>query len=106
MLKAVETVLVVLLAVGIYGGVPALMLWGWARWFGRTQPRTVPVILSLIGFTLATASGLLAVSSGLYAHAISAIQSAPQLTKTRPKCATSRMATVPTAISRWGMRRV
>jgi hypothetical protein len=29
MLKAVETVLVVLLAVGIYGGVPALMLWGW-----------------------------------------------------------------------------
>ncbi len=70
MLKAVETVLVVLLAVGIYGGVPALTLWGWARWFGRTQPRTVPVILSLIGFTLATASGLLAVSSVLYAHAI------------------------------------
>jgi hypothetical protein len=70
MLKAVETVLVVLLAVGIYGAVPALMLWGWARWFGRTQPRTVPVILSLIGFTLATASGLLAVSSLVYAHAI------------------------------------
>jgi hypothetical protein len=52
MLKAVETVLVVLLAIGIYGGVPALMLWGWARSFGRTQPRTVPVILPLIGFTL------------------------------------------------------
>jgi len=44
--------------------------WGWARWFRRTQPRTVPAILSLIGFTLATASGLLAVSSVLYAHAI------------------------------------
>jgi hypothetical protein len=39
MLKAVESVLVVMLAaVGIYGGVPALMLWGWVRWFGRTQP--------------------------------------------------------------------
>jgi len=63
MLKAVEGVLVLLLAVAIYGGVPALMLWGWARWFRRTQPRTVPVILSLIGFALATASGLLAVSS-------------------------------------------
>jgi|SRR5215469_1175792 len=70
MLKAVEIVLAVFLVVGIYGGVPALMLWGWARWLGRTQPRTVPVILSLIGFTLATASGLLAVSSVVWAHSI------------------------------------
>ena len=53
MLKAVEGVLTVLLAVGIYGGVPALMLCGWARWFTRTQSRTVPVILSLIGLALA-----------------------------------------------------
>src|SRR5690348_16392668 len=68
--KAVEGVLAVLLAVGICGGVPALLLWGWARWFGRTQPRTVSVILSLIGFTLATTSGLLAVSSLVWAHAI------------------------------------
>ena len=56
MLKAIESVLAVLLAVGIYGGVPALMFWGWARWFTRTQSRTLPVILSLIGFALATAS--------------------------------------------------
>lgn len=46
------------------------LLWGWVRWFSRTQPRAVLAILSLIGFTLATASGLLAVSSVLYAHAI------------------------------------
>src|ERR1039458_305805 len=28
------------------------MIWGWVRWFRRTQPRTLPSILSLIGFTL------------------------------------------------------
>ena len=68
--KAVESVMVVLFAVGFYIGLPALMGWGWVRWFGRTQPRILPSIPSLIGLTLATASGLLAVSSVLYAHAI------------------------------------
>jgi hypothetical protein len=65
----IESVVVVLFAVGFYVGLPVLMFWGWVRWFRRTQPRTLPSILSLIGFTLATASGLLAVSSVLYAHA-------------------------------------
>jgi hypothetical protein len=46
------------------------MIWGWGCWFRLMQPRTLPSILSLIGFTLATASGLLAVSSVLYAHSI------------------------------------
>ena len=68
--KAVESVVVVLFAVGFYIGLPALMVWGWVRWFRRTQPRTLPVILSLIGLALATASGLLAVSSVLWAHSI------------------------------------
>ena len=67
--KAVESILVVVAALGFYAGLPALMIWGWARWFRRTQPRTLPPILSLIGFTFATASGLLGVSSVLYAHA-------------------------------------
>lgn len=67
---AIESVLLFLFAVGIYAGLPALMIWGWVRWFSRTRPRTLPAILSLIGFALATASGLLAVSSVLYAHAI------------------------------------
>jgi len=62
---ALESVVVVLFAVGVYVGLPALMIWGWVRWFRRTQPRTLPSILSLIGFTLATASGVLAVSSVL-----------------------------------------
>jgi hypothetical protein len=65
-----ESVLVVLVAVGFYLGLPALTIWGWTRWFTRTQARTLPVILSLIGFALATASGLLAVSSVVWAHAI------------------------------------
>lgn len=67
---ALESVVVVLFAVGVYVGLPVLIIWGWMRWFKRTQPRTLPSILSLIGFTLATASGVLAVSSVLYAHAI------------------------------------
>jgi hypothetical protein len=68
--KAVESVMVVLLAVGFYVGLPALMIWGWVRWSKRTQPRTLPSILSLVGFTLSTASGLLAISAMLYARAV------------------------------------
>ncbi len=68
--KAAESILVVLLAVGFYVGLPAVMIWGWVRWLKHKQPRTPFSILSLIGFALATASGLLAASSVLYAHAI------------------------------------
>ena len=68
--KVVESILAVLLVAGIYFGLPALMISGWVQWFRRKQPRTVSSILSLIAFILATASGLLAVSSALYAHAI------------------------------------
>lgn len=69
----VESVLMVLI-VGVYLALPVLMIWSWVRWSTRTQPRTLFSILSLIGFTLATASGLLAVSSLLYAHAIGGFQ--------------------------------
>ena len=68
--KVVESILAVLLVAGIYFGLPALMISGWVQWFRRKQPRTVSSILSLIAFILATASGLLAVSSAMYAHAI------------------------------------
>jgi hypothetical protein len=63
-------VLIVLFRVAFYGGVPALLIWGWSRWFRRAQPRSLPVVLSLLGFALATASALLAVSSVVWAHAI------------------------------------
>jgi len=65
-----QSVLLVLFVAGIYLVLPAAMVWGWVRWLKRTQPRSWPSILSLIGFALGTASGLLAISSVLYAHAI------------------------------------
>jgi len=68
--KAVETSLLSLIGVGLYVALPVLIIWGWVRWRKRTQPRSWPSILSLIGFALATASGLLAASSVSYAHAI------------------------------------
>jgi len=63
-------VFVVLYVVCIYIALPAAMVWGWVRWARRTQTRTFCSILSLIGFTLATASALLAISAVLYARAI------------------------------------
>jgi hypothetical protein len=67
--KAVE-IPIVLFTVVFYAGLPALLIWGWIRWFTRTRPQSLPSILSLIGLGLATASAILAVSSVLYALAI------------------------------------
>src|SRR5579862_8967279 len=47
---------------------PAMLIWGWTRWARRPKLRTATSILSLFGFTLATASAALAVSSVVYAH--------------------------------------
>ena len=57
----------ILLAFG-YLVTPILMIWGWTRWLGRPKLRTIPSILSLIGFVLATCSALLAVSLVGYAQ--------------------------------------
>lgn len=70
MSHATQSILLVLFVSAIYIGLPAVIVWGWVRWLKRTQPRTWLSILSLIGFAFATASGLLAASSVLYAHAI------------------------------------
>jgi hypothetical membrane protein len=68
--KVAQPVILILYVVGMYIALPAAMIWGWVRWLKRKQPRTPFSILSLIGFALATVSGLLATSSVLYAHAI------------------------------------
>jgi len=47
---------------------PVVLVWGWAWWGVQPKLKTVPSILSLIGFILATASALLAVSSVVYAQ--------------------------------------
>ncbi len=54
----------------IYLAMPALMGWGWIRWVKRSRQRNLPVIFSLISFSLGTASGLLALFTFLYALAI------------------------------------
>lgn len=51
-----------------YLGSPTILIWGWARWLRQPKPRTVLAILSMIGFVLATASAVLAVSSIIFAQ--------------------------------------
>jgi len=68
--RVAELAVLVLFAIEIYLAVPAAMISGWVRWIKRRQPQTLSSILSLIGFTLASASGLLAISSVLYAQTI------------------------------------
>ena len=61
-------ILIILFAVGIYLALPTAIVAGWVHWGRRRQQLTVFSTLSLIGFTLATASALLAVSSLVYAQ--------------------------------------
>jgi hypothetical protein len=60
----------VLFVVVVYIALPVAMIWGWVRWIKRREPRTAFSTLSLISFTLGTASGLLAISATLYARAV------------------------------------
>jgi hypothetical protein len=55
---------------GIYVVLPIMMAWGWVRWVKRREPQNAFSRFSLVGFTLGTASGLLAISSMVYAHAV------------------------------------
>ncbi len=63
-------VILLLFVIASYIVLPAVMIWGWARWTKRREPRTPFSTLSLIGFTLGTVSGLLAISAMLYASAV------------------------------------
>jgi len=49
---------------------PIMLIWGWIRWIRRREELGRPFFLSLIGFILSTASGVLAVSAIVYAVAI------------------------------------
>lgn len=51
----------------IYVGMPIVTVWGWFRWGKERLPHTIVAGLSYVGFWLATASALLAVSSVAYA---------------------------------------
>jgi hypothetical protein len=47
---------------------PAVMVWGWARWYKAVSPGTLSAKLSLGGFILANISVLLALSATLFLH--------------------------------------
>jgi hypothetical protein len=49
---------------------PFLLVWGWIRWARCEKRWTVLPMLSFAGFTLSTASALLAVASAIYGHFI------------------------------------
>jgi hypothetical protein len=59
----------VLIVLGITGP-PAILIWGWVRWVKRPKQKTVPAILSLVGFVLATGSAVLALATTVYAALI------------------------------------
>jgi peptidoglycan biosynthesis protein MviN/MurJ (putative lipid II flippase) len=48
--------------------VPVLLLWGWLRWSQNDSPRSRSSTFSLLGFSLATASAMLAIGTHLYAR--------------------------------------
>jgi hypothetical protein len=63
-------ILELLVAMVFYFAMPAGFVWGWVKWATRKQTLAVAAFLSLVGFTFATASALLAASSVLYAQAM------------------------------------
>jgi hypothetical protein len=64
---SIQVMFGILVAIG-YFVTPVALIWGWTRWARQPRQRTVPALLSLIGFVLATASAILAVSSVAYAQ--------------------------------------
>lgn len=50
--------------------VPALIVWGWVRWLKSHASRAASSTLSLVGFSFATVSALLALFTHLYARFI------------------------------------
>ena len=62
-----EYVFPILLTILSHGVLPPVLVWGWIRWCKRPKLRTIPAIISLVGFIFATASSTLAASSLVYA---------------------------------------
>jgi hypothetical protein len=62
---SVQITVVILFLAG-YVLSPVMLTWGWARWFRQPKLRSVTAILSLLGFILASASALLAISAMAY----------------------------------------
>jgi hypothetical protein len=65
-----EEIVLVIFVIAVYVALPAGIIAGWIRWLRRRAPETRFSFLSLLAFGLATCSGLLALISLIYAHAI------------------------------------
>lgn len=79
MSSVITSILLVLCAVGAYFATPVAIIWGWVRWAKRTKQRTLPAILSLAGFILATASALFAIFAVVYTQASGLVFYDPQV---------------------------
>jgi len=67
--KSVEILLSILIILGFIVA-PVDLVWGWISWIQSPKSRTVTSVLSLIGFTFATFSALLAIATLIYAQRI------------------------------------
>ena len=60
--RIVQIIVGILIALGFLV-TPTTLIWGWTSWTRQPKQKTLSANLSLIGFILATASAMLAVSS-------------------------------------------
>lgn len=65
-----EEIAVIAFAIAVYAVLPAAIIFGWIRWVRRRAQETWLSRLSLLASGLATVSGLVALISVIYAHAI------------------------------------
>jgi hypothetical protein len=70
MKTAIEEIRLIVFVIAVYAVLPAAIIIGCIRWVRGRAPETWLSRLSLLAFGLATCSGLLALISVIYAHAI------------------------------------
>ena len=66
---SVEIIIAVLIFLGFVVG-PVNLIWGWVVWIRSPRSKTVPSVLSWIGFVFATGSALLAIGTVICAQII------------------------------------
>lgn len=70
MKTVVQEIALIAFAIVVYAVLPAAIILGWIRWVRRRAQATWLSRLSLPAFGLATVSGIVALISVIYAHAI------------------------------------
>jgi hypothetical protein len=70
MKTVIEEIALIVFAIAVYVVLPAAIVVGWIRWVRGRAQETWLSRLSLLAFGLATCSGIVAMISLIYAHAI------------------------------------